>query len=335
MKKFWFKINEWQPELVTTALETGFDTIYVPEGYVDKVKELARIQVLSTDNQADLVLGKSVAEIVIDSQDRESEVEKYRGKIPVILRTPDWKIIPLENLIAKTNNLIQSVHTCEQARIALETLERGADGILLETDEIAEVKKFSQLIKVIQNEKLSLVEAEIISTEAVGMGDRVIVDTSTLLQPGQGMLVGHSSAAMFLVFNENVENPYCDPRPFRVNAGGVHAYIRITDNQTKYLSELKSGYKVLIVNPSGNTEAAIVGRVKIEKRPMLLVRGQVENREVSLILQNAETIRLTQPSGDYISVTHLQPGAKVLAFVQEPGVGRHFGREIQETITEK
>lgn len=335
MKKFWFKVNEWNKKLVTTALETGFEAIYVPKGDVDKVKELARVKVISVDKKADLVLGESVAEVLIDSQEKEDKVVKYQGKIPVIICNESWKIIPLENLISKTSNLIQHVNTYEQAKIALETLEIGADGILLETNDLSEIKSMAKLIKETQNEKLNLVEAEIIATEAVGIGDRVIIDTSSVLQPGQGMLVGNSSSVMFLVYNENVENPYCDPRPFRVNAGGVHAYVKMPRDKTKYLQELKSGNQILIVDPNGNTEEAIVGRVKIEKRPMLLVRAKVGEREGSLVLQNAETIRLTQPGGDYISVTHLQADSKVLAFAQEEGVGRHFGIKIKETITEK
>jgi len=54
---------------------------------------------------------------------------------------------------------------------------------------------------------------------------------------------------------------------------------------------------------------------------------------ISAILQNAETIRLTQPNGKPISVVELKKGSKVLAFLEE--AGRHFGMKVDETITEK
>jgi 3-dehydroquinate synthase II len=38
------------------------------------------------------------------------------------------------------------------------------------------------------------------------------------------MLVGNSSAFTFLVNAETESNPYVAPRPFRINAGAVHAY---------------------------------------------------------------------------------------------------------------
>jgi 3-dehydroquinate synthase II len=147
------------------------------------------------------------------------------------------------------------------------------------------------------------------------------------------MLVGNSSSGMFLVRAENIETPYCDPRPFRVNAGGVHAYIRIPDGKTRYLADLKTGDQVLIVNYKGNTEVAFVGRNKIERRPMMLVEAEHDGHIISLILQNAETIRLTAPDGSPVSVTHLKSGDEVLAHVEK--LGRHFGVKIDETIVEK
>jgi len=76
-----------------------------------------------------------------------------------------------------------------------------------------------------------------------------------------------------------------------------------------------------------------VGRSKIEKRPMMLVEAFALGQKLSLILQNAETIRLTRPGGAPISIAKLKPGDKVLAFLEE--AGRHFGMKVKETITEK
>ncbi|MBN1474181.1 MAG: 3-dehydroquinate synthase II, partial [Syntrophaceae bacterium] len=145
--------------------------------------------------------------------------------------------------------------------------------------------------------------------------------------------IGNYSNAFFLVHSESVENPYVEPRPFRVNAGAVHAYILMPNGKTKYLDELKTGDDVLITNQKGETFASTVGRLKIEKRPMLNIIADAGNKEVSLILQNAETIRLTKPSGEPISVVKLAKGDKVLGYTEEGG--RHFGFKISETISEK
>jgi 3-dehydroquinate synthase II len=165
------------------------------------------------------------------------------------------------------------------------------------------------------------------------MGDRVCVDTCSNLGPGEGMLVGNSSGGLFLVHAESLENPYVAPRPFRVNAGPVHAYIRVSLAKTKYLGELKAGYEVLIVNHEGRTAPAVVGRVKVERRPLMLVAAEAQGKEITTILQNAETIRLTRPGGEAVSIVSLQPGDQVLAALEE--AGRHFGHRVQETIVEK
>jgi 3-dehydroquinate synthase II len=165
------------------------------------------------------------------------------------------------------------------------------------------------------------------------MGDRVCVDTITNMQPSQGMLVGNSSSGMFLVHAENVETPYCATRPFRVNAGAVHAYVRVPDGKTAYLADISIGDPVLIIDRKGKTEVGFVGRAKVEKRPMMLVEATYKGKPLSLVMQNAETIRLTKPGGEPVSITHLKPGDRVLSYLEE--AGRHFGVKIDETIVEK
>lgn len=339
MKIFWVKIDPFNKELVTTALESGADAIQVPKGYSNQVHELGKIKTIAEDG--DLVIGQDVQIVKINVKEDEEKVVAVRGKIPTIIQNKaneegraDWTIIPLENLISKTTNLIQTVRTAEQAKIALTTMEKGADGILLETNDFQEIKATAKIIRESNNEKLNLVEVEIIGTEPVAISDRCCIDTGSILPPGKGILAGDTSSAMFLVYNENVLSPYCDPRPFRVNVGAVHAYVRVPNNKTKYLMELKSGSEVLVVDKDGNTEVAVVGRNKIEKRPMMLVRAKTkEGREVSLIMQNAETIRLTSPEGNPLSITHLKQGDKVLAYFED--AGRHFGIQVKETIQER
>jgi len=46
MRKIWVKVDPWNKKMVTTALEGGADGIMVPEGFIDKVKELGRIQTI-------------------------------------------------------------------------------------------------------------------------------------------------------------------------------------------------------------------------------------------------------------------------------------------------
>lgn len=55
----------------------------------------------------------------------------------------------------------------------------------------------------------------------------------------------------------------------------MHAYVGVPGGKTRYLSELEAGKEVLIVDQNGMQRTAIVGRVKIETRPLILVEAKV------------------------------------------------------------
>ncbi len=330
MRKIWIKVDPWNKKLVTTAIEGGADGIMVPPGFSEKVKELGRIETIAEDG--DLRLGEDVIIFTIKSGKDEGEIVRLSQNKKVILECTDWTVIPLENLIAKGADVIAQVKSFEEARIAFGILEKGVRHILLDTNDVTELKKSLALIRS-EADKTPLQEAEIVEITPVGMGDRVCIDTCTSMTIGQGILVGNSSSALFLVHAESVSNPYVEPRPFRVNAGPVHAYARVPGGKTRYLSELSAGDQVLITDFRGNTTVSTVGRLKIEKRPLMLVKALFEENEITTILQNAETIRLTDPEGKPVSVVSLKPGDKVLVAIEESG--RHFGLKIDETITEK
>jgi 3-dehydroquinate synthase II len=332
MKKLWVKVDPWDKKLITTALESGADAVWVPAGRVQEVKALGLIAVIAPDG--DLVPGQDVREITVSGAEQEEEVVRLARQGPVVVHTTDWTVIPLENLVARSQsgNLFVAVHDRDAARMALGVLERGVDGLVVDTAIPGVIKEIARLAKE-SLAPIALSAARVKSLRPLGMGDRVCVDTCANMGPGEGMLVGNSSGGLFLVHAESLENPYVAPRPFRVNAGPVHAYIRVPDNKTRYLGELAAGDEVLVVNHQGRTRPAVVGRVKVESRPLMLVTAEAEGREIATILQNAETIRLTRPSGEAASIVSLQAGDEILVALEE--TGRHFGHKIQETILEK
>ncbi|RJR38425.1 MAG: 3-dehydroquinate synthase II [Deltaproteobacteria bacterium] len=330
MKQLWVKVDPWDKKLVTTALESGADALWVPEGRVQEVKALGLIKVVAPDG--DLVPGKDVQEVAITGMDQEEEIIRLSRQGPVVVSTPDWTVIPLENLVAQGGNLWVETADPDAARTFLGILEKGVDGLLVTSRDPGVIKKIARLVKE-ASPPAELATARITQVKALSMGDRVCVDTCANMGLGEGMLVGNSSGGLFLVHAESLENPYVAPRPFRVNAGPVHAYIRVPGGKTRYLGELAAGDEVLVVNHQGHTWPAVVGRVKVERRPLMLVAAEAGGREITAILQNAETIRLTRPNGEAASIVTLQPGDEVLVALEE--AGRHFGHKVQETILEK
>ncbi len=329
-KRFWVHLPRWEKSLVTTALEAGAEALMLPRGKSAQAKTLGIITTIGPDG--DLKPGQDLFQVTIRSKKDETKALRFPADRFLIVHTEDWKIIPLENLIAARGRIIAEVTNAQEAKLALEIMEKGADGVLLRTDNPKEIKKTARLMQQ-GEERFPLVKATIQDVRPLGMGDRVCVDTCTQMELGEGMLVGNSSTGMFLVHAENVETPYCATRPFRVNAGAVHAYVQVPGGQTRYLADIQSGDPVLVVNAKGRAQVAYVGRCKVEKRPLALVTATYKKKEFALILQNAETIRLTQPDGEAISVAKLKKGAQVLAHIEE--AGRHFGMKVEETITEK
>lgn len=254
----------------------------------------------------------------------------------IILNCLDWRVIPLENLIARTrgkSKLISEVLNAEDARLVLETLELGTDGVLLKTSNPDELMKTITVVKK-HASIIELVTAKVTAVKQISTGARVCVDTCDLMSPGEGMLVGVQASGFFLVEAEVHENPYVQSRPFRVNAGSLSMYTLASLQNTRYLSELKAGDEVLIVDRNGKVRPASVGRVKIELRPLILVEAEAEGRKIKTILQNAETIRLVTAKGSK-PVTELKAGDEVLAHIATSR-GRHFGVAVpDETVIER
>lgn len=324
MKEIWLidDGDNWEEvkERVKDAIELGFTGVAVRKEFVELASKLGSIEV-------------EVAEVhkIRDAGDQEEAIRLSRSRERLFLDFENWKIIPLENLIAMKGSakVIPVVRDVEEARVVLTTLERGADGVAITPMNREEMRMFRDAVE--GEGHVGLIPARIVEIRKLGMGDRVCVDTISLMTPGEGMLVGNTAEFMFLVASESEESEYVSSRPFRVNAGSVNAYIRVGE-RTRYLAELRAGDEVEIVRYDGKTRKSYVGRVKIEKRPMLLIRARAGDVEGSVILQNAETIKLVGPDGKHISVAELKEGDEVLAYLGDKA--RHFGVAVEESIIE-
>jgi len=322
VKHVWFSALPFDKKLVTLALESGVDAIITEAKNADAVRALGRVEVLTPEDITRVTLA--------GKKDEETAVAALKaGKKTVLAK--GWEIIPVENILAQTTGLGVEAASLEEARLAAGILERGVDVIVVLPTAAKNIKKIVADVKLSQG-NIGLHKAQITSIEAAGLGHRVCVDTMSMLKKSQGMLIGNSSAFTFLVHAETESNPYVAARPFRVNAGAVHAYAVMPGDKTRYLEELASGNEVLVVSADGSTSVATIGRVKVEIRPMLRITARVGDVLGAVFLQNAETIRLTRPDGEPVSVVSLKVGDEVLCKVDE--AGRHFGMRIAEEIKE-
>ena len=286
---------------------------------------------------------KDVAEVAIDGFRGQEEAASLVGLVDwILLRCSDWTMIPLENIISASRGtgtrIAAAVSSSDDITGAGFALEHGVDAVLIPpkidllnyslavSNQVTSKKRTPDQVQSV------LQYSEVTEIAAVGIGDRVCVDLIDTLELGEGLLVGSTANAMLMVHGETVPSEYVPTRPFRVNAGAVHSYCLMADQTTKYLSELVSGDKVSVINLRGTLRHSTVGRVKIEKRPFLLVKYSDGRVSGQAALQQAETIRLVGDEG-LVSVTNINVGDRVLTRMSA-GM-RHIGRELDGVMNER
>jgi 3-dehydroquinate synthase II len=295
------------------------------------------------------------ARIVIRDGQSQNEGIQYIGTADwLLVECETWSMIPLENLIAAregSHTKIAAVITSPiQAQGAGFALQQGVDALVVNNDhELIEaaLSVKSQRLETLSTSTLvvedigseTLAHLEVLRVEDAGLGDRYCLDFLSLLHQNEGVLVGSSSETLVLVHSETVPSTFVPTRPFRVNAGSPHAYILMADRTTKYLSELVAGDVVRAVNIEGQAREIVLGRIKIEQRPMLKISCMAtnndnrKNKEVHVFLQQAETVRLIDSKGAVKSVTELHAGDVV---VGRHGLeARHLGVAISSAVEER
>ena len=338
-------------QFVKNTLSLGVKLFLCNTNEIEQVKKAGGTTISPSDN-ADIFLvsnneeaslkkkeGKKFAlKFKVDSnEDIDAAVAIARmGATALIVQTGDWKIIPLENLIANTHEVNTRIYACvnspEEVPTMFSVLELGVDGVVLPTGNTENIVQASNNLKNLG--KANLLFAKVTTVKHLGVGDRACIDTASILNKGEGILIGSQANTLFLIHNESSGSKFTSPRPFRVNAGSIHSYILMPDGKTRYLSELESGDKVLAVDQAGNTRSVLIGRVKIERRPLTLVKVEYDGGSGSVLLQNAETIPLIGKKGKQIPVTSLKSGDEVLVKV-DTSIGRHFGVAVDEFMLEK
>ncbi|KAI9121349.1 hypothetical protein K1719_008382 [Acacia pycnantha] len=350
-KRVWIWTKNKQ--VMTAAVERGWDTFIFSPQHRQLATDWSSIAVICPlfIGEGEILDGQSNRVATVFDVSTPDELERLRPEDEhaenIVVNLLDWQVIPAENIIAIFQSSQKTVFAISnnpsEAQIFLEALEHGLGGIVLKVENVEpllELKEYFDRRKEESN-LLNLTKASVTRVHVAGMGDRVCVDLCSLMRPGEGLLVGSFARGLFLVHSECLESNYIASRPFRVNAGPVHAYVGVPGGKTCYLSELKAGKEVIVVNQQGQPRIAIVGRVKIETRQLILVEAKGHSNDetiYSIFLQNAETVALVGPSEGNtksktaVPVTSLKVGDEVLLRVQ--GGARHTGIEIQEFIVE-
>ncbi|GGS58015.1 3-dehydroquinate synthase II family protein [Actinokineospora fastidiosa] len=254
-----------------------------------------------------------------------------------VVQFADPTKIPLEIVIAAADrsagNLVCRAEDIEEARVIVDVLEKGSEGVLLAPRSAGDVFELVRMLRATTPD-LTLAKLSVDRITHLGLGDRVCIDTCSHFDEDEGMLVGSYAHGFVLCCSETHPLPYMPTRPFRINAGALHSYVLGQDNRTNYLSELKSGDAVLAVGADGRTRRIVVGRIKLESRPLLGIDATSEDGvKVNLIVQDDWHVRVLGPGGAVLNVTELKPGDALLGYVATDK--RHVGWPVGEFCVEK
>ena len=245
------------------------------------------------------------------------------------------RVIPLENLLADGHGQYETWVIVDRLRdlpAMLGALEHGADRVVVELSTADDLDTIEASLDAVTGAPIGWELVPIRRVAPAGIGDRVIVDTTSLLRPGEGLLVGSAAAFLLHVASEAVGSRFTRPRPFRVNAGAAHSYTLLADGTTRYLSELVAGDAVVVAEPRGGSRSVRVGRIKVERRPMVLIEVERGGRGYTVFLQEAETVRL---SAEHQRVPTTQLETSLPVYGAAFAAARHLGGVVQETIEER
>lgn len=302
--------------------------------------------------------GKNVlgAHLVIKDGTTQNDGIAHMGTVDwIMVECETWSMIPLENLIAHRSGshtkIAAVINAPLEAQGAGFALEQGVDALVISSEpsmvEAALSVKTQRLERFEQDHavettalgSLQLVPMTVQSVELAGLGDRYCLDFLSSFSQGEGILVGSSARCLFLIHSETIPSTFVPTRPFRVNAGAPHAYVMMSNGSTKYMAELNSGDSLLAVSAQGKTRHVVLGRVKIEQRPMVKITGQniidlrQNDNKSHIFMQQAETVRLISEQSHAVAVTELQTGQLILGW--EGHEARHAGVPVRGDIEER
>lgn len=273
--------------------------------------------------------------IVSDPASLTEAQERLRAGESLLVRFQGDRVIPLETLVSvcpPTVRIWVEVERIVELPSALGALEHGAEAAVVAVSSDEELQRVARLLGPAEAPALEWVLASVRGVRPMGVSDRVLVDTIALLGSDEGLLIGSSAGALALVLSEAPGSRVTRPRPFRVNAGSPHSYTLLATGETRYLSELVAGDSVLVIGGPAPPRPERVGRLKVERRPMVLVEFEGPTGRSTVFLQEAETVRLATETGA-AAVTDLRGGER-LRVAKLPSA-RHLGVAVGERIEER
>ena len=166
--------------------------------------------------------GSSSDVAMVDITDARAQKEAISliGSVPwILIRCKDWKMIPLENLVASSRGSGTKLAIAVSKKVELQgvafALQHGVDAVALPPE-----NKFPDLWSVARSivrdngngssdvDPPSLSNARITSVTEGGIGERVCVDLTERLVEGEGIVAGSISSCLGMIHGETIPSQY-------------------------------------------------------------------------------------------------------------------------------
>ncbi|MEA3203575.1 MAG: 3-dehydroquinate synthase [Thermoplasmata archaeon] len=308
---------------------------------------------------------------VVDVQDAASQRSAAKGKGLVVVHAPDWRVIPLENLIAarrdRPGTLFALAGSPQQALLFAQTLETGVHGIVLAPRSPGDIADADRLLRdafrqaaattrrgIKESTEESIPRSSAVSAAQAGASSLPVPASAAPLALVEAKVLQVTDAGMGDRVCVDCTARFVDGEGLLVGSTArsfalVHAETVPSDLVPTRPFRVNAGaVHSYLLGPAGRTvylsELAAGSRVlavgAAGSREMTVGRAKVEPRPHvlveweggSAVLQNAETVRLVTPRGP-VSVTALKPGDLIL--VHPEAAARHTGLPVDGRMEER
>ncbi|KFG94350.1 3-dehydroquinate synthase [Burkholderia paludis] len=232
--------------------------------------------------------------------------------------------VPLERLLAQAGaaacRIVVSLADPHAAAYLASRLEQSPVDIAFAPHDAAALRGMLAACGELRpREPLKLKTFEVQSVEPLGVGLHAVIDGCSQLDGDECVLAGASATGLLLVAAGAARAPG-RPLAFGIDAGSAESFVFCGGDRTRQLSRLRSGERILTVDPAGDTRAIVVGRVRIESAPLVALHTRsASGANVRVVMRGDGAVRVRTDDGACVGLADVAPGFRLAG--HEPGVG--------------
>src|SRR3970282_2206614 len=142
----WARVIPWEKDVAIAALESGVETLWVPDGFGGKVRGLGRG--MAVGSEGGLRRGRDFRVTRMRNKEDETAILSSPPETTWVVQQEEREVIPLENLVAHRRKIFVVAHTPDDVHLCRGAPARGVYGIVLETDSPEKMRQLASAARV-------------------------------------------------------------------------------------------------------------------------------------------------------------------------------------------